>query len=241
MIFLGINNLAITKDMEYPEDFINKVINGDCLEVMKEMPDKSVDCIITDPPFFMPAAHYASRVHWQRNYGDLTPLKVFWNEIVKDFRRILKDDGHLFVFSNCDSYPVFYEPTYNHFDKLKSIVWNKGKVGLGRIFRNQHELIIWARNEHCRENNDHKLRADVLTYKATPSASRTHPVEKPTEMLKELMIPATFERDIVFDPFVGSGTTLEAAKDLNRNFIGIEISPEYCKIAEKRLAQEMLF
>ena len=58
------------------EDF--KVINGDCIEEMKKIPSKSVDCIITDPPFFMPASHYASRITYQRNYGDLTPLKVFW-------------------------------------------------------------------------------------------------------------------------------------------------------------------
>lgn len=214
---------------------VNKIYQGDCLEVMKKFKTGSIDCVVTDPPFFMPAQHYASRIHWQRNYGDLTPLKVFWGEVTKELRRVLKDDGHLFVFCNCDSYPVFYEPTYNNFDKLKSIVWNKGKVGLGRIFRNQHELIIWARNEGCRYNDDHKLRSDVLTFSATASSKREHPVEKPTAMLEQLILPTTFTGDIVLDPFCGSGTTLEAAKNLNRNYIGIELNPEYVKIAEERL------
>lgn len=219
---------------------MDKVILGDCLEEMLKLADNSVDCIITDPPFFMPASHYASRINWQRNYGDLTPLKVFWNEVTKQLRRILKDDGHLFVFSNCDSYTVFYEPTYNHFDKIKSIVWDKGKVGLGRIFRNQHELIIWARNDGCRYNNDHKLRADVLTYPVTPPARRSHPVEKPTKLLTELIAPTTFVGDIVFDPFAGSGTTLLAAKQLNRAYLGIEISPDYIEVIRQKLAQESL-
>ncbi|MDE2106348.1 MAG: site-specific DNA-methyltransferase, partial [Patescibacteria group bacterium] len=160
--------------------------------------------------------------------------------VVKELRRILKDDGHLFVFSNCDSYPVFYEPTYNHFDKLKSLVWDKGKVGLGKVFRNQHELIIWARNEGYRFNNDHQLRADVLTFSATPPSKRNHPVEKPVNMLQELIRPTTFEGDIVFDPFAGSGTTLEAARLLNRKAIGIEIAPDYVEIIKKRERQEVL-
>ena len=93
----------------------------------------------------MPASHYQSRMEWQRKFSDLSPLKVFWKEVTKEMVRILKPSGHAFVFCNCDSYPVFYEPMYNHFDKLKSIIWNKTHVGLGRIFRNQHELIIWGR------------------------------------------------------------------------------------------------
>jgi len=219
------------------EDF--KVINGDCIEEMKKIPSKSVDCIITDPPFFMPASHYASRITYQRNYGDLTPLKVFWEVITKELRRILKDDGHLFVFCNCDSYPVFYEPTYNNFDKVKSIVWDKTRVGLGRIFRNQHELIIWARMKEHKFIQDGKLRADVLKFPATLSKDRVHPVEKPVALLKELILATTHEGDIVFDAFMGGGSTLIACKETNRKGIGIDISKEYCDLVRNRLSEEV--
>jgi len=216
-----------------------KIISEDCIKGMKKIKSKSVDCIITDPPFFMPATHYASRITYQRNFGDLTPLKVFWDVIVKELRRILKDEGHLFVFCNCDSYPVFYEPTYNHFDKLKSLVWDKTRIGLGRIFRNQHELIIWARNKNHKFIQDGKLRADVLSFPATLSKDRVHPVEKPVELLKELVLASTNEGDIVFDPFMGGGSTMLACKETGRKGIGIDIDSRYCELVKERLSKEI--
>ena len=152
----------------------------------------------------------------------------------------MKDEGHLFVFSNCDSYPVFYEPTYNNFDKIKSIIWNKTRVGLGRIFRNQHELIIWARCKGHKFIQDGKLRSDVISIPATLSKDRVHPVEKPVALLKELILATTDEGDTVFDPFMGGGSTLIACKEMNRKSIGIEISKEYCDLVKKRLEQETL-
>ena len=225
----------ILKDYLYYQDDAGEIYCGDCLEIMPLLADKSIDLVLTDPPFFLPASHYQSRVHWQKHYGDLTPLKVFWGVMINEFVRILKKDGHLFVFCNCDSYPVFYEPTYNSFDKIKSLVWDKQKVGLGRVFRNQHELIIWARWQEHKFVQDGKLRSDVLSFPATQSHNREHPVEKPTTMLSELIEGTTNKKDIVLDPFAGSGTTCQASKQLNRRFIGIEISEKYCEIAKNRL------
>lgn len=206
---------------------------------MKQMPSGCVDLVVTDPPFFMPATHYQSRVHWQRNYADLSPLKIFWDVMVDRLVKLLKRTGHLFVFSNCDSYPVFYEPTYNRFDKLKSIIWDKGRVGLGRLFRNQHELIIWARWETSRIKEDGKLRSDVLRFPATPPANRNHPVQKPDDLISELIEPTSQDNNFVLDPFLGSGTTCVVAERLNRKWIGIEISETYCKIAQKCIEVEL--
>jgi DNA modification methylase len=212
-----------------------ELYEGDCLEIMRGLPKNSVDLIITDPPFFMPASHYQSRKGWQRKFGDLSPLKVFWTEITKECARLLKPTGHIFVFCNCDSYPVFYEPMYNNFDKLKSIIWDKTRVGLGRIFRNQHELIIWGRWQDHKFNNDNQLRADVLSYPATLSHDRLHPVEKPINLLKELITPTTDEGDTVFDPFAGGGGVAVACEELGRNSILIEIESEYCGIIKSRM------
>jgi len=223
----------------YPNDYIDKIICGDCIDVMRRMPDGCVDLVLTDPPFFMPAVHYQSRAKWQKHYGDLSPLKVFWNVVVSEMARLLKGSGHLFVFCNGDSYPIFYEPTYNRFDKLKSLVWDKERVGLGRIFRGQHELIIWGRWSEHFYKEDGKLRGDVLSYAPTSFKKRQHPVEKPTALLAALLAaliePVTEEGHLVLDPFMGSGTTLLAAAALERRFIGIDISEEYCEIARERI------
>ena len=127
-------------------------------------------------------------------------------------------------------------------EKLKSMVWDKGHVGLGRIFRNQHELIIWARSQGHHLPDDGKLRADVLTAKSTPSSDRSHPVEKPVSLLQQLIEPT---HGVVFDPFMGSGTTGQAAATLGREFIGVEIDRRYFDLARERIdaayAQGRLF
>lgn len=219
---------------------LNRIYNMDCLEGMKEIPNKSIDLILTDPPFFLPAQHYQSRQEWQKRYSDLSVLKIFWGTLLEQYVRILKPTGHLVFFCNSDSYPVFYEPTYNRFHKCKCLVWDKGQVGLGHIFRNQHELIIWARYADSLFNDDHHLHSDILKFPATPSNDREHPVEKPEPLLLELISPLTIEGGVVLDPFVGSGTTLTAAKKLNRQFVGFELDKGYFDDAEIRIkkAQE---
>ena len=211
---------------------LNSVYEGDCLDIIPTFPSNSVDLVLTDPPFFMPAQHYQSRMKWQRNYADLSPLKIFWREVTKEVVRVLKPTGHFLTFCNCDSYPVFFEPMYNQFDKLVALVWNKKQVGLGNIWRHQHELIIAARWKESKINVDGKLRADVLSYQPTRSQNRKHPVEKPWELLSELISPITLEGDVVLDPFCGSGTTLKAAKILGRNYIGVDLNANYVDISK---------
>jgi len=215
---------------------IDRIYCGDCLDLMREMPDKSVDTIITDPPFFLPAEHYQSRRDWGgRRFSDTSALRVFWETVITEAVRVLKPNGHLFVFCNCDSYPVFYVPMYDRFHKTKSIVWDKTRPGLGHIFRHQHELIIWGRYAHSVYLDDHKLRTDVLKFPATPSRERDHPVEKPEALLMELIAPTTPLGGVVFDPFAGSGTTLSAAKKLGRHYIGAELDPAWHRVAERKV------
>lgn len=217
---------------------MNKLILGDCLEELPKLKSNSVDLVLTDPPFFLPTTHYQSRQKWQKHYADLTPLKSFWTIMTKEIIRVLKPSGHCFVFCNAESYPVFFEPMYNNFDKIKSIIWDKKRVGLGRIFRHQHELIIWARWSEHKIINDKKLRSDVISMEATPSKDRDHPVEKPVALLEYLMKPTTHENDVVLDPFMGGGSTILAAKRLNRQYIGIEMNETYLQNVNKKLQKE---
>ena len=214
---------------------LNQIICGDCLDELAKLPEKSVDLILTDPPFFVPATHYQSRIKWQKSFGDLTPLKAFWKTVNDELARVLKPTGHIMVFCNAESYPVFFIPTYEKFDKVKTLVWDKTRVGLGHIFRNQHELIMWARWQEHKVIEDGKLRADVISFPATLTKDREHPVEKPTELLEHLISATTNKGDIVLDPFAGGGSTLLAASNLKRHYIGVEINQTYADVVKARL------
>ena len=202
---------------------------GDCLEILPTL--GKVDAVVTDPPYFTPATHYQSRVKHARVWGDMSILETWWSDVSTQLARVCPL-GHVFVFCNGDSYPAFYKAMFPHWGKLKAMVWDKGHVGLGRIFRNQHELIIWARSEGHHVPDDGELRADVIKASATPSAARLHPVEKPPVLLEQLVGVSAGD---CLDPFMGSGTTGVACANLGRKFIGIEIEPKYFDIACKRI------
>lgn len=209
---------------------------ADCCDVLPQL--DPVDLVLTDPPFFMPANHFQSRVKWQRSWGDVSVLGIFWSVILDAVK--LKPTGHFLSFCNADSYPVFYPEMYRRFDKIKCLIWDKGRVGLGRIWRHQHELIIAARYRESFVDIKGKLYSDVIKINATPSALRDHPVEKPVELFIPLISPVTPIDGTILDPFMGSGTTLRAAKDLGRKAIGIEIEQKYCDIVIERLRQRVL-
>lgn len=214
---------------------------GDCREILPTLDRHSVDAIITDPPFFMPASHYQSRIGWQRTNGDLSILATFWDVNVNAMMPTLKTTGQLLTFCNGDSFPVFHSAIFGRFSLISSLIWDKGTVGMGRVWRHQHELMILGRWQDSWDPDDGKLRPDVIRCPATPSAERDHPVEKPVALLRALVEGLAPANGFILDPFMGSGTTLRAAKDLGRKAIGIEIEEKYCEIAAKRLGQEVLF
>jgi len=231
------NNLDKLAELRWPDDFIDKVVCGDCLEVMQDIPALSIDVIITDPPFFTPAVHYQSRTSWGRCWADMSILGQFFFDIAKEFKRILKREGHLFIFCHDESYPVFYPVIFGQYKYSKALIWDKEIFGLGNIFRHKFEIILWAHNKSAIFYNDGKPHSDILSYRPTPPKQRQHPVEKPVDLIIELLSLTTKRNDVVLDAFLGSGTTAIACKKLRRRFIGIDMNPEYCKIAEHRLAQ----
>ena len=213
------------------------IYHGDC----RELELRGVDAVVTDPPFFMPADHFQSRVKWQRSWGDVSVLGTFWRATLDVLVPTLKGTGHLVTFCNGDSYPVFYPEMYRRFDVMKCLVWDKGHVGLGRIWRHQHELAIAARWRESFVDIGGKLWTDVISVKATSSCDREHPVEKPERLLAQIIQPITPLGGLVLDPFMGGGSTIVAAKALGRRAVGIEIEERYCEIAAKRLGQGTLF
>ncbi len=224
--------------MKYPDDYINKVIHGDCLEVMKQMPDKCVDLVLTDPPY---GIEYKS--NWGTNHELIAnDNNLDWlSRFTLELSRVVKTDAHLYIFCNMNCLEQFKEEFSRYF-KLKNIlVWDKQSFGAGDTtgagYAPQYELVLFFSSGKNKLNSERI--GEVIRVPRT--FNELHPTQKPVELMKLLVSNSSNENEIVFDPFLGSGTTAVACKQLGRNYIGIELSEKYCAIANERLAQDLLF
>lgn len=195
-----------------------KLIHGDCLEVMKSMKDKSVDLIVTDPPYGM---RFQSN-HRKEKYDKIKNDDRFPTEIFQEFFRISRNA--VYVFCRWDNISEIPKP--------KSVLaWVKNNWSMGDL-KHEHgrqwESIAYYKMEGHKFN---KRIPDVIH--ASRTGNRLHPTEKPVDLLEKII--ACNVGDIVFDPFMGSGSTGVACKNLDRNFIGIELDEAYFKIAQERL------
>lgn len=206
---------------------------------MKLLDDGSVDLVIADPPFSIPARHYASRdSKWKGSIFDFALMGGYFKPIAEQIQRITKEKGRAFVFCDCTSYPVFFSVFYPHFHYVRAVIWHKGdshfSLGTGQAFRYNYEMILHAFNRNSffvKEN-----RYDVITERVVPNQERHHPAEKPESIVKTIISACSSEKDTILDPFAGSFTTSKVAKDLKRNSISIEINPDYWEnIGKKRL------
>jgi site-specific DNA-methyltransferase (adenine-specific) len=219
----------------YYEDDACAIYHGDCRDVLPTL--ERVALVLTDPPFFMPAQHYSSRSDWAKSWGDTTVLGSWWAATLDALP--VSPDGSVVTFCDGESYPVFYPEFYRRFPAVRSLVWDKGAIGMGQPWRHQFELLIVGRYAKSKWFGGGG-QADIIRCSSVPSESRLHPVDKPSALLGELIRPLTAPGDVVLDPFLGGGSTLYAAKSNGRRAIGIEIEERYCEIAARRLSQEVL-
>ena len=235
----------------------NKIINGDCLEAMKDIEDCSVDAIITDPPYGTTACKWDSVI----------PFEVMWGQL----NRVIKKNGAIVLFGG---EPFSSALRMSNIKNYKyDWVWNK-KIPSGMayarfrpmqqteqisIFTSDGSKTVYNAQMVKRDKpikgggmskgettNNQKLVALKKTYNyKNPTTliefdkirrGSVHPTQKPIELMEYLIKTYTNEDETVLDFTCGSGTTLVACKNLNRNFIGIEKEKEYCEIAEKRLS-----
>jgi DNA modification methylase len=207
------------------------IIQGDCLEEMKKLPDNSIDCIITDPPYSLPNNQFRpeSRVQ-QRTWGEFSPYLSFFRQFIAEAKRVVKKDGDIVIFCDETFYPVIYPALYANFYATKLLVWNKGRIGMGGIWRRKFELIT---HSYLQPKSEKSGDSDIL--ECAPIREKLHTSQKPTDLIETIIKKITKEGDVILDPFAGSGSTLVAAKNTGRDYIGIEIEESYIEIIKDRL------
>lgn len=240
---------------------LNRVYNDDCLVFMKKIPDSSVDLIFADPPYNLSKSNFKIKFSKMASKGaDLNTNKGQWDsfasqeeyekfseEWIKECFRVLKDNGSIWIAGTYHNiYLMGHLLNKSGFTLLNEILWHKTdatpNISCSR-FVADHENFIWARKGNKHTFNYDKMKSlnggtqmrSIWPKGKTSGGKKVHPTQKPNWLLERVLLSTSNEGEIVFDPFMGSGTTAVVAKKLNRNFLGCEINPEYLELANKRL------
>jgi DNA modification methylase len=239
-----------------------KIICGDCLEVMRAMPDKSVDLVLTDPPYGHNNNNgdLISRREAALGQGDYIPERdnrpiandgMEANEIFDKFlieaNRLLSAGGCCCCCCCCGGGgpdPMFARWSLamdKIFDFCQMVVWDKGPMGMGWRYRRSYETILVASKKGGSMkwyDNSKKVENIIRPITKIIPQSDYHPTVKPISLMEFFIRLHSQEGETILDPFCGSGTTGIAAISMGRDFIGIEIDPKYCEMAEKRIKNE---
>ena len=210
--------------MKYPDDFVNKIICGDCLEIMKDIPDKCVDLTLTDFPYGNDTDYGNHYLDTQENL--LCLIKRAMPEILRisNVTLIACGVGNMFKYPT----PDWVLSWHWHHTNSGSSCWG---------FNTWQPILAYGKDPYLA--NRLGRRQDSTGEKRIDRHIK-HPCPKPLAVWEWFLTRGSIkEGDIVFDPFIGSGTTAEACQLTHRNYIGVEINPEYCKIAGERLAQRV--
>jgi modification methylase len=255
---------SIPRHKELPLD---SILEGDCIAEMAKLPEKSVDMIFADPPYnlqlggdlFRPEGGKVDACddEWDK-FDSLATYDDFTREWLAEARRILKDDGSIWVIGSYHNiYRVGALLQDADFWILNDIVWRKSNPMpnfRGTRFTNAHETLIWcAKDEKARYtfnyramkalNDDLQMRSDWVLPICSGServkddaGDKAHPTQKPEALLYRILLACTKPGDVVLDPFFGTGTTGAVARRLGRKWIGIERERSYVKVARERIA-----
>ena len=231
--------------MNYPDDFINKIICGDCLEVMKDIPDKSVDLVVTSPPYNFNGFNRDGRVINYLDYKDnlkTSDYKKWIENILVESSRVLKIGGVLYwnhkgKYENYKYSPPHWVIDLCPLNLFQEIIWkypSSPDVAKVKWYPRFENIYMFSKGKLDYFNPDMAKIGNV--WEINHSMGKiNHPAPYPLGLAKRCVESVTKENNIVLDPFIGSGTTAVACKSLGRKYIGIEISPEYCDIARKRV------
>lgn len=225
-----------------------RIAQGDSHELIKAIPDHSVDFVLTDPPYNL-AQHSTGNIPLPGRSAmnnDLAPWDLIEfkpEEWISEFLRIIKPTGNLFIFTSYNQIGKWYELLDHKFDATNFMVWHKTNPA-PKIFKagflNSCELIYTCWNKghtwnFINQAEMHNFIESSICMKPERLSDPKHPTQKPVSILKKLITIASNENDVIFDPFMGVGSTGVAALELGRKFIGFEIAPDYFAAAEKRI------
>ena len=245
--------------------FLNKITNGNSLEILKKIPDKTFDLIFADPPYNLQIGKKLKRPDdskvkgvndkWDqfKNFNDYDNFCKLW---LTESKRVLKDNGSIWVIGTYHNiFRLGYHIQNMEFWILNDVIWRKNNPMpnfRGTRFTNAHETLIWAsKNKKSKYtfnyqslkclNDDLQMRSDWTlpicsgNERIKKNGKKVHSTQKPESLLHRILLASTNKGDFVFDPFLGTGTTAVVAKKLGRNYFGIENEKKYFKTAKQRL------
>ena len=244
---------------------VNRILRGDCIEMMRSLPDASIDMIFADPPYNLqlggdlarPDGSYVDAVtnNWDK-FSSFAAYDAFTREWLAEARRLLKADGSIWVIGSYHNiFRVGAILQDMGFWILNDIIWRKANPMpnfKGTRFTNAHETLIWASKSEKSKytfnyramktlNDELQMRSDwVLPIcngqeRLKRNGTKAHPTQKPEALLYRVMLATTNKGDVVLDPFFGTGTTGAVAKRLGRDWIGCEREDSYIEVAEERI------
>jgi site-specific DNA-methyltransferase (adenine-specific) len=241
------------------------LFHDDCISILNSLPDKSIDLIFADPPYFLSNGGISckagkmvsvNKADWDKSNGLDKDFEFTYNWI-SACRRVLKDNGTIWISGTMHNiYQVGYTLQKLKFKLLNEISWFKPNAPPNlscKYFAHCHETLIWARKEDkiphffnydlMRQWDDNitpkgKQMRSIWHIPLTPMSEKKHgkhPTQKPIELLKRIISSSTNENAVILDPFNGSGTTGVVATMLNRQYVGIDKDKEFLRTTIKRI------
>jgi site-specific DNA-methyltransferase (adenine-specific) len=212
----------------------------DCVEGMKLIEDKSIDLIVTDPPYLI---NYKTNYRKDKTHdfcstiqNDNNPETI--SAYIKECCRIMKDNTAMYMFCNCDKVDFFKHELSKYFKIKNMIIWVKNNWSAGDLtaqFGKQYEIIFLVNKGRVLFNGNRIT--DVWNFNRVSGKQQLHQNQKPLDLITQCIEKHSKENDLVFDGFMGSGTTAIAAINTNRNYIGFELDKQYYNIAQERISR----
>ena len=206
--------------------------HGDCLELMKDIPDGSVDMVLTDPPYGM---NFQSNYRKNKHEVIENDSNLDWiSDFVSEIYRVSADNSAHYIFCSWHNIDIFKQEFEKKFRIKNILTWVKNNTSMGDLkgdFAPRTEFILFMHKG--RQLIRGKRDSNVLEFKRT--RNELHPSQKPVDMLEYMIEKFSDSGNLIVDPFMGSGSTGVACVNTNRKFIGIEKVDKYFEIAEKRI------
>jgi site-specific DNA-methyltransferase (adenine-specific) len=225
------------------QDYLNRVLHGDCVNLMKEFESESIDLCITDPPYKLTSGgcrgglkiEFNQVTKEEKESGKFFEIPKF-SDWLSDLFRVLKDGSHFYCMSNDKNLKeLIVEGEKVGFKVLNILVWDKGMhTPLGYYMKNIEFVVLFRKGKAKKINN---MGSKALISIKGIRGNKVHPSEKPVELFEHFLTNSTKDGEIVFDPFLGSGTLAISAINTNRNFVGCEVDWNYCELINERIKE----